>query len=131
MMNKKQILFMYMIHGILSYSVYQNTNSKKLLSKESLAIKGKVIEFKGIDEILVENEVVKTIEEVVILEDKNEVHLTFNHEDVELKVEENQYLNIDIVQEIDSSKFAMSFEKKTDYVESDSWKLVTITAIYR
>ncbi|MGL5277802.1 MAG: hypothetical protein ACRC8M_01810 [Cetobacterium sp.] len=131
MMNKKQILFMYMIYGILSYSVYQNTNSKKLLSKESLAIKGKVIEFKGIDEILVENEVVKTIEEVVILEDKNEVHLTFNHEDVELKVEENQYLNIDIVQEIDSSKFAMSFEKKTDYVESDSWKLVTITAIYR
>lgn len=128
---KRQIFSIFFLCQLSIYSIYQNSNSKKLLSKESIKIKGKVVEFKGADEILLENKVLKTIENIIINQDKKELSLAFNHENVELKVEENKYLNIDIAQEIDNSKFIMNFEKKSDYEENESWKLVTITAIYR
>lgn len=131
MVSKKQIFSIYFLCQLSIYSVYQNSNPKKLLSKESIKIKGKIIEFKGAKEILVENKSLKIIENVVINEDTKEVSLDFNHENVELKVEENKYLNIDIAQEMDKPKFTMSFEKKSDYEENESWKLVTVTAIYR
>lgn len=128
---KRQIFSIFFLCQLPIYSIYQNSNSKKLLSKESIKIKGKVVEFKGADEILLENKVLKTIENIIINQDKKELSLAFNHENVELKVEENKYLNIDIAQETDNSKFIMNFEKKSDYKENESWKLVTITAIYR
>lgn len=131
MVSKKQIFSIFFLYQLSAYSIYQNNNPKKLLSKESIKIKGIVVEFKGTKEILVENKSLKTIETVVINEDTKEVSLDFNHENVELKVEENKYLNIDIVQEIDTSKFTMNFEKKSDYEKNESWKLVTVTAIYR
>ncbi|MGL4510473.1 hypothetical protein, partial [Cetobacterium sp.] len=93
-------------------------------------IKGKIIEFKGTNEILIENKNLKTIENIIINQDTKEISLVFNHEDVELNIEENKYLNIDVSQDIDK-RFTMSFEKQSDYVEDENWKLVTVTAIYR
>lgn len=130
MINKKCILYVFFLYQLLSYSIYQNNNSKKLISKESIKIKGKIIEFKGTNEILIENKNLKTIENIIINQDAKEISLAFNHEDVELNVEENKYLNIDISQDIDK-RFTMSFEKQSDYVEDENWKLVTVTAIYR
>lgn len=131
MVSKKQMFSIFFLCQLSVYSVYQNNNPKKLLSKESIKIKGIVVEFKGTKEILVEDKSLKTIETVVINEDTKEVSLDFNHENVELKVEENKYLNIGITQEMDTSKFTMNFEKKSDYEKNESWKLVTVTAIYR
>ncbi|MEG0236207.1 hypothetical protein [Cetobacterium sp.] len=130
MINKKYILYVFFLYQLLSYSIYQNNNSKKLISKESIKIKGKIIEFKGTNEILIENKNLKTIENIIINQDTKEISLVFNHEDVELNIEENKYLNIDVSQDIDK-RFTMSFEKQSDYVEDENWKLVTVTAIYR
>ncbi|MGL4801326.1 hypothetical protein [Cetobacterium sp.] len=130
MINKKCILYVFFLYQLLSYSIYQNNNSKKLISKESIKIKGKIIEFKGTNEILIENKNLKTIENIIINQDTKEISLVFNHEDVELNIEENKYLNIDVSQDIDK-RFTMSFEKQSDYVEDENWKLVTVTAIYR
>lgn len=128
---KKQIFSIFFLCQLPVYSIYQNNNPKKLISKEVIKIKGKIIEFKGTDKILIDNQNLKTIEKIIINKDTRELSLVFNHENVELKSEENKYLNIDITQELDSSKFRINFEKKSDYEENKSWKLVTITAIYK
>ncbi|MGL4538135.1 MAG: hypothetical protein ACRCUD_03435, partial [Cetobacterium sp.] len=109
---------------------YQNTNSDRLLSKDSLIVKGKVIEFKGADKILVEDEVLKTLKTIFINQEIKEISLEFNHENVELNIEENNYLNINITKQMDNS-FMINLEKKTDYTQNKDWKLIMITAVYR
>ncbi|MGL4998945.1 MAG: hypothetical protein ACRC0V_00185 [Fusobacteriaceae bacterium] len=131
MIYKKIILIGSVLWSALSYSVYQNSNSTRMISKETLSIKGKVIQFNGASDILVGEQKLKTLQRLVLSEDENSLSLVFNEENVELIVEQSQFLEVIVSKDLSKSEFKMNFIKKKELPKDNVWELVTITAIYR
>ncbi|MGL6100931.1 MAG: hypothetical protein ACRC0G_15090, partial [Fusobacteriaceae bacterium] len=119
MMYKKIILMGFILFNFSSYSVYQNNNSTRMVSKETLVIKGKVIEFNGDLDILVGEQKLKTLERLVLSEDENSLTLVFNEENVELTVQTSQFLKVIISKNPSKSEFKLDFIK-TEKLPSDN-----------
>ncbi|MGL6066901.1 MAG: hypothetical protein ACRC0R_07455 [Cetobacterium sp.] len=131
MMYKKIILMGFILSSFSSYSVYQNNNSTRMVSKETLVIKGKVIEFNGDLDILVGEQKLKTLERLVLSEDENSLTLVFNEENVELTVQTSQFLKVTISKDSSKSEFKLDFIQTKNLPSDNVWEVIKITAIYR
>lgn len=128
-----------------SYSIYQNTNSSKMIAKSEMAIKGKIVDIKGIEE-----KVPLKIEIISLTTDGN-IKLIFNHENMELLSDKNDLVNIDISKiSVEKSQTGFNIKIKSnilnqdliknlknkkfielDTPEKEKMKVIKLTAIYR
>lgn len=128
-----------------SFSIYQNTNSSKMIAKSEMSIKGKIIGIKGLEE-----KVPLKIEIISLTADGN-IKLIFNHENMELFSDKNDLVDIDI-SKISAEKSQSGFNIKIksnilnqdlikilktkkfielDTPEKEKMKVIKLTAIYR
>ncbi|MGL5230539.1 MAG: hypothetical protein ACRC8F_06915 [Cetobacterium sp.] len=132
-MGRVKVVFLFIALKTFLFSVYQNTNPNRLVSKEAISIKGLVIDLKGTSEVFLDEEKVEIVQSIEILEEGAEIVLAFNHEDVQLDVEKNVAVDIDIVKNEEDSKFNLSFTESKEQIEieEEKWRYVKVTAIYR
>lgn len=132
-MGRVKVVFLFIALKTFLFSVYQNTNPNRLVSKEAVSIKGLVIDLKGTSEVFLDEEKVEIVQSIEILEEGAEIVLAFNHEDVQLDVEKNVAVDIDIVKNEEDSKFNLSFTESKEQIEieEEKWRYVKVTAIYR
>lgn len=128
-----------------SYSIYQNTNSSKMVAKSEMSMKGKIIDIKGLEE-----KAPLKIEIINLATDGN-INLVFNHENMELFSDKNDLVDIDI-SKISAEKSQTGFNIKVkssilnqdlievlktkqfielDTPEKEKMKVIKLTAIYR
>ena len=124
-----------------SYSIYQNTNSSKMVAKSEMSI----IDIKGLEE-----KAPLKIEIINLAADGN-INLVFNHENMELFSDKNDLVDIDI-SKISAEKSQTGFNIKVkssilnqdlievlktkqfielDTPEKEKMKVIKLTAIYR
>ncbi len=128
-----------------SYSIYQNTNSSRMVAKSEMKMKSKIIDIKGLEE-----KVPLKIEMVNLTDDGN-IKLIFNHENMELFSDRNDLVNIDISKtNTDKSQTGFNIKVKSnildqnlievlktkqfielDTLEKEKMKVIKLTAIYR
>lgn len=128
-----------------SYSIYQNTNSSRMVAKSEMKMKSKIIDIKGLEE-----KVPLKIEMVNLADDGN-IKLIFNHENMELFSDKNDLVNIDISKtSTDKSQTGFNIKVKSnildqnlievlktkqfielDTLEKEKMKVIKLTAIYR
>lgn len=128
-----------------SYSIYQNTNSSKMVAKSEMSMKGKIIDIKGLEE-----KAPLKIEIINLTADGN-IRIVFNHENMELLSDKNDLVDIDI-SKISAEKSQTGFNIKVkssilnqnlievlktkqfielDTPEKEKMKVIKLTAIYR
>lgn len=132
-MGRVKVIFLFIALKTFLFSVYQNTNPNRLVSREAISIKGLVVDLKGTSEVFLDEEKVEIVQSIEILEEGAEIVLAFNHEDVQLEVEKNIAVDIDIVKNEEDSKFNLSFTESKEQIEieEEKWRYVKVTAIYR
>ena len=82
--------FLFYLFSNFSYGIYQNTNSKKMKAESEVALKGLILEMRGI-----ENRVPFKVE-LEFSQEGTDVEFVFNHDNVELSSDENSLVNIGI-----------------------------------
>lgn len=137
--------FLFCLLFKFSYGVYQNTNSEKMKVESEVALKGLIIEMKGIEEE------VPTKIELSFSQEGTDVELVFNHDNVELSSDGNSLVNIGISKgggENSKSVFNITFKSKKlkddeiellksgksileDTPNNEEMKIIRLTAIYR
>ena len=137
--------FLFYLFSNFSYGIYQNTNSKKMKAESEVALKGLILEMRGI-----ENRVPFKVE-LEFSQEGTDVEFVFNHDNVELSSNENSLVNIGISKgggENSKSVFNITFKSKKlkdseiellksgksiieDTPNNEEMKIIRLTAIYR
>ncbi|WP_176892940.1 hypothetical protein LIY46_16390 [Fusobacterium varium] len=137
--------FLFYLFSNFSYGIYQNTNSKKMKAESEVALKGLILEMRGI-----ENRVPFKVE-LEFSQEGTDVEFVFNHDNVELSSDENSLVNIGISKgggENSKSVFNITFKSKKlkdseiellksgksileDTPNNEEMKIIRLTAIYR
>ena len=137
--------FLFYLFSNFSYGIYQNTNSKKMKAESEVALKGLILEVRGI-----ENRVPFKVE-LEFSQEGTDVEFVFNHDNVELSSDENSLVNIGISKgggENSKSIFNITFKSKKlkdseiellksgksileDTPNNEEMKIIRLTAIYR
>ncbi|WP_294662520.1 hypothetical protein [uncultured Fusobacterium sp.] len=137
--------FLFYLFSNFSYGIYQNTNSKKMKAESEVALKGLILEMRGI-----ENRVPFKVE-LEFSQEGTDVEFVFNHDNVELSSDENSLVNIGISKgggENSKSIFNITFKSKKlkdseiellksgksileDTPNNEEMKIIRLTAIYR
>ena len=137
--------FLFYLFSNFSYGIYQNTNSKKMKAESEVALKGLILEMRGI-----ENRVPFKVE-LEFSQEGTDVEFVFNHDNVELSSDGNSLVNIGISKgggENSKSVFNITFKSKKlkdseiellksgksileDTPNNEEMKIIRLTAIYR